>query len=91
MRCAMLCGRKMVVKCGRFGRFLACPGYPECSFTKAAGRLQMPGKLPQVRQRDSEADQSGNGYTYYACERNKVAPASPDFMTWDVPVKDRLP
>ena len=28
------CGRKMVIKSGRFGKFLACPGYPECKFTK---------------------------------------------------------
>ena len=29
------CGRMMVIKDGRFGEFLACPGYPECNFTKA--------------------------------------------------------
>ncbi len=29
-----VCGRNMVIKSGRFGRFLACPGYPECTFTK---------------------------------------------------------
>lgn len=43
-----ICGRNMVVKSGRFGRFLACPGYPECTFTKPLV-VQMPGPLPQVR------------------------------------------
>ena len=40
------CGRKMVIKMGRFGRFLACPGYPECSFTKPLV-IEMPGKCPR--------------------------------------------
>ena len=40
-----LCGRKMVVKMGRFGRFLACPGWPECDFTMPLV-VEMPGKCP---------------------------------------------
>ena len=39
------CGRKLVYKNGRFGRFLACPGYPECSFTMPIV-VEMPGKCP---------------------------------------------
>ena len=50
MRCAMLCGRQMVVKSGRFGRFLACPGYPECTFTKPLV-IEMPGKCPKCGSR----------------------------------------
>jgi DNA topoisomerase-1 len=38
-----LCGKQMVVKSGRFGRFLACPGFPECTFTKPLV-IEMPGK-----------------------------------------------
>ena len=38
-----VCGRKMVVKNGRFGRFLACPGYPECTFTKPL-TVELPGR-----------------------------------------------
>ena len=41
-----VCGRQMVVKSGRFGRFLACPGYPECTFTKPLV-IEMPGKCPK--------------------------------------------
>ena len=40
------CGRHLVVKSGRFGRFLACPGYPECSFTMPLV-VEMPGRCPK--------------------------------------------
>ena len=49
-----LCGRNMVIKSGRFGRFLACPGYPECKFTKPLV-VEMPGPLPCVRRSAHEA------------------------------------
>ena len=42
------CGRNLVIKSGRFGRFLACPGWPECDFTMPLV-VEMPGKCPQVR------------------------------------------
>ena len=77
-----LCGRKMVVKSGRFGRFLACPGFPECSFTKPLV-IEMPGKCPKCGLRILKRT-SRNGYTYYACEKLKEC----GFMTWDVPVAD---
>ena len=80
-----LCGRKMVIKSGRFGRFLACPGYPECSFTKPLV-IEMPGKCPKCGSRILKRT-SKNGYTYYACEKG----AACGFMTWDVPTKDNCP
>ena len=80
-----VCGRKMVIKSGRFGRFLACPGYPECTFTKPIV-IEMPGKCPKCGSRILKRT-SKNGYTYYACERGQEC----GFMTWDVPVKDFCP
>jgi len=80
-----VCGRRMVVKAGRFGRFLACPGYPECSFTKPLV-VEMPGKCPRCGSRILKRT-SKNGYTYYACEKLKECGC----MTWDVPVKDNCP
>ena len=62
-----VCGRKMVIKSGRFGRFLACPGYPECTFTKPLV-IEMPGKCPKCGSRILKRT-SKNGYVYYACER----------------------
>ncbi len=80
-----VCGRKMVIKSGRFGRFLACPGYPECTFTKPIV-IEMPGKCPKCGSRILKRT-SRNGYTFYACERGQDC----GFMTWDVPVKDFCP
>ncbi len=86
-----LCGRQMVVKSGRFGRFLACPGYPECTFTKPLV-IEMPGRCPKCGGRILKKT-SRNGYTYYACEHlsEKDESKKCDFMTWDVPVKDDCP
>ena len=92
------CGRNLVVKSGRFGRFLACPGYPECGFTMPLV-VEMPGKCPGCGSRILKRT-SRNGHTYYACEKGKDCPwrgVSAEgseligFMTWDVPVKDNCP
>ena len=93
-----VCGKKLVYKSGRFGRFLACPGFPDCSFTMPIV-VEMPGKCPACGGRLLKRT-SKNGYTYYACERGKDCPwrgKGADgreiigFMTWDVPTKDDLP
>ena len=92
------CGKNLVEKSGRFGRFLACPGFPECNFTMPLV-VEMPGKCPGCGSRILKRT-SRNGYTYYACEKGKECPwcgVSADgneligFMTWDVPVKDNCP
>ena len=80
-----LCGRNMVIKSGRFGRFLACPGYPECKFTKPLV-VEMPGRCPKCGGRILKKT-SKRGYTYYGCDKFPTC----DFMTWDVPVKDDCP
>ena len=86
-----VCGRQMVIKSGRFGRFLACPGYPECTFTKPLV-IEMPGKCPKCGGRILKKT-SKKGYTYYGCEHNsdKDEKRHCDFMSWDVPVKDNCP
>ena len=90
------CGRKMVIKSGRFGRFLACPGYPECTFTKPLV-VAMPGRCPQcggrLMKRTGNSKKTGKQYTYYCCERltSKDESNKCDFMTWDVPVADDCP
>ena len=91
-----VCGRKMVVKSGRFGRFLACPGYPECSFTKPLV-IEMPGRCPKcggrLMKRTGVSKKTNKQYTYYACEfRGSRDPdRACDFTTFDVPVKDDCP
>ncbi len=83
-RCEV-CGRQMVVKKGRFGQFLACPGFPECTFTKPIV-VEMPGKCPKCGSKILKRT-SKKGYVFYACERG----ADCGFITWDVPTKDFCP
>ena len=80
-----LCGRKMVIKTGRFGKFLACPGYPECKNTKPLVE-RMPGRCPKCGSGMLKR-KSKKGYAYYACERG----AECGFMTWDVPTAEDCP
>ena len=90
------CGRNLVVKSGRFGRFLACPGYPECSFTMPLV-VEMPGRCPKcggrLMKRTGTSKKTNKQYTYYCCEHmnSRDESAKCDFMTWDVPVKDDCP
>ena len=80
-----VCGRNMVIKSGRFGRFLACPGFPECTNTKPLVE-RMPGRCPKcgsgILKRKSK-----RGFAYYACERG----AECGFMSWDVPTEFDCP
>jgi len=76
-----LCGRKMVIKEGRFGKFLACPGWPECKNTKPIVE-KMPGRCPNCGSTILKR-KSKRGYPYYGCERG----AECGFMTWDVPTE----
>ena len=80
-----VCGRQMVVKKGKFGHFLACPGFPECTFTKPIV-VEMPGKCPKCGSRILKRT-SKKGYVFYACERGTDC----GFITWDVPTKDYCP
>ena len=90
------CGRNLVIKSGRFGRFLACPGWPECDFTMPLV-VEMPGKCPKcggrLLKRTGKSKKTGKQYTYYCCEHlnSKDESRRCDFMTWDVPVKDNCP
>ena len=75
------CGRKMVVKVGRFGKFLACPGWPECKNTKPIVE-RMPGRCPKCGSSILKR-KSKRGYAYYACEKGTEC----GFMSWDVPTE----
>ena len=80
-----LCGRKMVIKMGRFGKFLACPGFPECRNTKPLVE-RMPGRCPKCGNGLLKR-KSKRGFAYYACEMG----AECGFMTWDVPTAEDCP
>ena len=80
-----LCGRNMVIKMGRFGKFLACPGFPECKNAKPLVE-RMPGRCPKCGSGMLKR-KSKRGYAYYACEKG----AECGFMTWDVPTAEDCP
>lgn len=79
------CGRKMVIKTGRFGKFLACPGYPECKNTKRIV-VETPGNCPLCGGKIL-LKKSKTGKTYYGCEHNP----SCSFMSWDEPTSELCP
>ena len=79
------CGRNMVIKMGRFGKFLACPGYPECKNAKPLVE-RMPGRCPKCGSGMLKR-KSKKGYAYYACEKG----AECGFMSWDVPTAEDCP
>ena len=80
-----LCGRNMVIKMGRFGKFLACPGFPECKNAKPLVE-RMPGRCPKCGSGLLKR-KSKKGYAYYACEKG----AECGFMSWDVPTAEDCP
>ena len=80
-----VCGRKMVIKMGRFGKFLACPGFPECKNAKPLVE-RMPGRCPKCGAGMLKR-KSKKGYAYYACETG----ADCGFMSWDVPTAEDCP
>ena len=79
------CGRTMVVKSGRFGKFLACPGYPECKNTKPITK-EMPGSCPKCGAKILQL-KSKSGHKFFGCETGK----SCGFMTWDEPTAENCP
>lgn len=80
-----LCGRNMVIKTGRYGKFLACPGYPECKNTKPI--VQETGAFCPLCGGRVLMKKSRSGKKYYGCEHNPTCP----FMTWDVPLTEKCP
>ena len=92
-----VCGRNLVIKSGRFGPFLSCPGYPECAFAMPLVEV-MPGRCPKcggrLMKRGGVSQTTHKPYAYYCCENqvsNKYKTATCDFRTWDIPLKDDCP
>lgn len=79
------CGRNMVVKMGRFGKFLACPGYPECKNTKAIHDI-IDVKCPKCSG-DIVRKRTKKGRTFYGCINYPEC----DFVSWDEPVSEKCP
>ena len=77
------CGRKMVIKYGKYGKFLACPGYPECRNAKPIiETVDVPcpvcGGVVQVRKTKKKSN-------YYICENNKGENEGCSYISWNKP------
>lgn len=79
------CGRNMVIKIGRFGRFLACPGFPECTNTKKIVQ-ETPGSCPKCGGKII-LKKSKRGRSFYGCANYPEC----DFMTWNIPLEEKCP
>ena len=79
------CGRNMVIKYGPHGKFLACPGFPECRNTKPY--LEKIGVACPKCGKDIVIRKTKKGRRYYGCEDNPNC----DFMVWQKPVEQKCP
>ncbi len=79
------CGRNMVIKVGRFGKFLACPGYPECKNTKPLV-YKTKAKCPECGG-DVIEKKTKRGTSFYGCSNYPNC----NFMTWDLPSDEVCP
>ena len=79
------CGAQMVYKLGRFGRFLACPNFPECRNTKPI-TVEIEAPCPKCGAKLLEKT-SHKGRKFYGCERYPDC----DFVSWEMPVKEKCP
>ena len=80
-----VCGKPMVIKIGKFGKFLACSGFPECTNTKKIV-VETNGICPYCGKKVLEK-KSKRGKKYFGCEDNPNC----EFMTWDVPTAEKCP
>lgn len=79
------CGRNMVIKYGPHGKFLACPGFPDCRNTKAY--LEKIGVACPKCNKDIVIRKTKKGRRYFGCEDNPEC----DFMSWQKPVNEKCP
>lgn len=80
-----VCGRQMVIKYGPHGRFLACPGFPDCRFTKPY--LEKIGVACPKCGKEIVLRKTKKGRKFYGCESNPDC----DFMSWQKPAAEKCP
>ncbi|MCC6944029.1 MAG: type I DNA topoisomerase [Thermomicrobiales bacterium] len=80
------CGRPMLIKLGRFGKFMACSGFPECRNSRPL-LLKIGMTCPTCKEGDVVERRSKKGRTFYGCSRFPEC----DFVTWNKPVEVSCP
>jgi DNA topoisomerase-1 len=76
------CGREMVIKLSRYGKFIACPGFPECRNTKPMPETHTGVTCPKCHEGEILERRSKKGRTFYGCNRYPDC----DFVLWDRPI-----
>ncbi|RBP62085.1 DNA topoisomerase I [Alkalibaculum bacchi] len=80
------CGRLMVIKTGRYGKFLACPGFPDCRNTKSF--LEELGvKCPDCKEGELVVRRTKKGRTFYGCSNYPEC----EYTSWDRPIPEKCP
>ncbi len=80
-----VCGKNMVIKIGRFGKFLACSGFPDCKNTKKI--VQATKGVCPLCGNTVIAQKSKKGRNFFGCEKYPEC----NFMTWNTPIEDTCP
>lgn len=80
-----VCGKNMVIKIGRFGKFLACSGFPECTNTKKI--IQATKGTCPLCGGTVVAKKSKKGRNFFGCEKYPDC----NFMTWNTPIEEKCP
>ena len=88
------CGKDMIEKMGRFGRFYACTGFPECKHTESIGQKDLKGqevkidlKCPKCKEGNIVAKKTRKGKMFYGCDNYPKC----DFAAWDKPIHEFCP
>ena len=80
-----VCGKPMVIKIGRYGKFMACSGFPDCTNTRKI--VEATGGICPFCGKRVLLKKSKRGKKYYGCEDNPNC----SFMTWDMPTDQKCP
>ncbi|WP_277218109.1 type I DNA topoisomerase [Peptoniphilus vaginalis] len=80
------CGRNMVIKMGRYGKFLACPGFPECKNTKPLVE-KIGVKCPDCGDGEIVVKRSKKGRIFYGCDHYPKC----EFVSWNKPINEKCP
>jgi len=89
------CGEELVIKTGRFGKFLACSGFPKCRFTKNLGKgnnnqngnTEIGVKCPKCKEGEIVKKRTRKGKFFYGCSNWPKC----DFALWDEPTGEKCP
>jgi len=81
------CGKPLIEKLGRFGRFYACSGFPECKYTESLAENKLNIPCPKCKEGNIVEKRTKKGKIFYGCIRYPKC----DFALWDKPINEKCP